>query len=309
MKIYKQLLYLLSIISLIALVAFIFIEFQKKDTVAPVISIPKEELTLSINSPESDYLSDVTAKDNFDGNVTKDVFVENIDKGDNTEIGVFDVFYVAIDNKLNVGKATRKLNLTDYYSPRFSIEQPLTIAPDQGATIRSLITATDCIDGDISSFIKITGDELEKATLEVGVYHSNIEVTNSLGDTAVLPITVEVTNQNDLSKPQILFSNYVVYVPLGEGVDLLSYPQYIYDDGTKEIDRAAVETTDDDNYLYYSYTEEKTTQSTTIPISSITYETELNTQVPGVYPVTYHYTSTTTNTSCSATIYVCVEGR
>lgn len=293
MKIIKRIIYGICFISVIGLGAYIYTEVENKDKLAPIISVPDKALVKKIDSSRNELLSGVSAKDNKRSLSSDNIFVEKISKVEKTEMNVFDIYYVAIDDNLNIGKAKRKLIFSDYHSPRFSIKEPLIATSDQEIDLTKVIDANDCIDGNLQSEVKNKGDEIDGSKLAAGDYHLELEVTNSLGDKSVLPVTFKILSESEKQAPIIKLDNYVVYIPLDGYFDAEQYPQSVIDGQVKPIDSGDI-------------TQNAAAES--IPISDININSNVNTQVPGVYKVEYKYVSPLTKYIGTTTLYVCVEG-
>ena len=69
------------------------------------------------------------------------------------------VSYAAFDRDGHVAKASRQLIYTDYHSPKISCAKPFSF-PVGTQDILDNVYATDCIDGDISNKVEITGDSV-----------------------------------------------------------------------------------------------------------------------------------------------------
>ena len=77
-----------------------------------------------------------------------------------------------------MARATRELQYKDYESPRFSLTEPLQYL---SGAVNLKVSATDCLDGDITSAIKL---QVKGAitTDQPGKYESAFQVANCAGD-------------------------------------------------------------------------------------------------------------------------------
>ena len=99
-----------------------------------------------------------------------------------------------------------------------------------------------------------------------------------------LPVSVELYNsesEEENARPQILLSDYVVYVAAGSEFNYADYINNINDGGTISVDEGAM--------------------------SSVMFQSDLNMNEPGMYKATYSYVSTRTGLTGSATMYIIVE--
>ena len=100
----KRILYFVSLILLsIGLVAATFILKDKKDTQAPVITLPAGELSYTDGSPVDELLNGVSAWDNRDGDLSSEVFVYEVVPIQAT--GMAKVVYAVSDSSCNVAEA------------------------------------------------------------------------------------------------------------------------------------------------------------------------------------------------------------
>lgn len=255
------------------------------DTTAPQINIPAEPVALSVHDSEALLLKDITAEDNADGDVTASLVIEKMWMTGSE--GMVNVRYAAFDQSGNVAKAERQVRYTDYESPRFVLEQPLVYGQNYEYDVLSAIKAEDMLDGDISHRIRATSLD-DKSMLALGVHDVEFRVSNSLGETVKLILPVEVRLAENY-QADLLLTDYLVYLDVGNRFDARHYLQSFVWNGK------AVSLTDG------------------LPANcSLETGGEVDTQVPGVYSVTYEvaYTSDYSRqavTGCSKLIVV-VEG-
>lgn len=213
---------------IIVLIAFFFItvaalavfigEKIDEDRTIPVITVEEELLEVSLKATEEEMLKGVTAHDEKDGDLTDRIIIESVSTF--TEKGVSKITYAVCDNDNNVAKATGKIKFKDYKSPRFKVSGNLCFSLYEYIDIRELITATDSIEGNISSRIIITSEEYSSTF--AGNYTIDVTVTNKKGDTATiqLPLIVE---DRPISVPEIELKEYLVYTEKGKTIDFKTY--------------------------------------------------------------------------------------
>ena len=90
-----------------------------------------------------------------------------------------------------------------------------------------------------------------------GTHTAELRVTNSLGDTATVPVTVEVT-AGDVNPARITLTQYLIYLPAGSSYAPLDYVSGVNGGDSK---------------------------------NGVTADSAVNTQVPGVYEVVFSYRS------------------
>ena len=230
-----------------------------EDHTPPVLTSSIEELSVSVTDPEEALLAGLSARDGTDGDLTREILVEHI--SGLTGANSVNVTYAVFDRAENVAKLTRKIIYTDYVSPRFSLTAPLVYPVGAKVMLSDRLTVTDCLQGDITSGIRLGTQGLSNTA--AGTYQITVQATNDLGDTAILPLTVQVV-PNGVQVPQVLLSQYIVYKKAGE---TLLPNQYI----TRVIDPAA--------------------EGQAIATKAVNMDrSKVDMDTPGVYEVYYRYT-------------------
>ena len=199
---------------------FKYKEVKETDWMGPVVSAPTDVLVVSIKAKNDELLEGVTASDIKDGDVTDSLVVEDISGFvDDRRI----ITYTAFDSDNNVGKATRQMRYTDYTRPKFDLEQPFIYSLGKDIDIFNGVTAKDCIEGNITRNIHLSkGYSIDTESL--GNQKIQLEVTNSLGDTVVLPVTVTIYDPSERNQmPAITLSKYIIYIKKGKIPDYASY--------------------------------------------------------------------------------------
>lgn len=211
------------------------------------------------NASDAELLKGVTATDPEDGDITDSLMVEGMSKlsGDNN----VKVSYVAFDSKNHMVRAERSVHLTDYTDARFELSSALCFAASGKIDVLSRVSATDMLDGDLSDKVKYSVEGDTANINAVGEYEVTLRVTNSLGRTSHLPVTVEVT-QSDPNPANIELDCYVLYLSQGSEFDAGSH------------------------VVGYTANGEKKTGSDGISVRG-----RVNTDEAGVYTVEYSYGS------------------
>lgn len=280
----RNLFYLVMIgLCLAALFGYRAWDAMRTDTQPPELYIPETVPQVSVHDDDAVILSGVSARDKKDGDVSDSLVVESITL---TDGGTATVRCAAFDRAGNVTKGELTVQFTDYESPRFGLTQPLIFSLGSNFDVLKMISCQDLLDGDISHRIRATSlDETSIATQ--GVHDVQFRATNSLGETAELVIPVEVVPTGTY-QGTLTLSDYLVYLPLGSDFDPSDYPQ--------------------------SYTQTNQTISLrgTLPEGcTLRVEENVNTNIPGVYSVTYKLTYTRANgtaVSAYSRLIVVVEG-
>lgn len=264
-----------------------FMEIKKSDSSGPVIFVGKELVEMSIYDGEEMLLEGVTAVDKKDGDVTSSVIIENISKFYKDNIRT--VTYAAFDSDNHISKAIKEVRYTDYKGPRFELSGSLRFRAGEVVNIEKIVSASDCLDGDLSNKIKITTDTSINNRV-TGFYTIKYEVTNSAGDNVVLPIDIEIYEPVN-NEVELNLDRYLVYYE-GEEIKYKDFLQsvrqgsleYSFENtatgGTNELD----DTVEDAEEAGMVSTSEKLSKSL-VRVN----DEEVNTEKPGVYPVYYYF--------------------
>lgn len=223
---------------------------------SPEIVFSDDVLAVSTGADDAALLAGVTATDAEDGDVTDSLVIQG--RSGLSADGTVQVTYAAFDSDRHVTKATRTVRYTDYHSPRFTLSQPLICRTNGSRALSLFVGAADSIDGDLSDRVKIALTD-GSSLLIAGTHTAELRVTNSLGDTATVPVTVEVTT-GDVNPDQLTLTSYLIYLPVGS-----TYVPKDYIAGFQGGDQKST--------------------------AGVTVESNVDTGTPGVYEVTYTYRS------------------
>ena len=270
------------------------------DRIFPTINVPSESITVSVKGGDEAILEGVTAEDNRDGDLTDQLFIESRSGFDKDK--KFTVNIAVSDSANHITKATREVSYSDYTAPQFELSGPLVFPKaansQDDVNIVAYLTAHDVLDGNVSNKIRISGDYTMNVYSE-GDYPMEFIVTNSMGDTSTLPVTVKLCNpvvENSL--PQIRLKQYLINTPVGTGVNLddmiedITYRGYVFNKS------------EDGNY----YSGEYTTNGEAIMISSSLLKRTgtVDFETPGVYEITYTYEDAENEIENYSRLYVVV---
>lgn len=233
------------IIFLVTLIAFggtfVFQKVNEDDTI-PVITIENDFIEVKCGASNEDLLKGVKATDEKDGDLTAQVIVESVSRF--VEPGVCEVKYAVCDSNNHVAHATRKVRYVDYKSPRFKLERSLCFSLYENVNIASHISAVDSIEGDISGNVVITSPDYTSSV--TGVFTVELSVANKKGDTSTLSLPL-IMEERNLSAPQIVLKDYLIYVDKNKKVDFEDYIVEAIDrNGRNLTDR--IETDDNVNF-------------------------------------------------------------
>ena len=221
----------------------------------------------------------------------------------------FEITYVVFDSSSNAATASRTLRYTDYHAPHFAISQALRFSSASAVDLYSCLSAEDCIDGDISSQINIEMSSNFSGSVSFGTYNATLSVTNSLGDTAVLPITFEVydaASEEELARPQLVLTDYIVYLKKGEAFHPEDYLEGMVLDNVgyfflenEELTKEGVQELD------YGYSNEEYQHF--FPKSAVEIKNDVDTEKPGTYQVRYSFQHSEDEPKSSIELTVVVE--
>lgn len=211
----KKQIKILILITVLAVAGAIFVAFFKnrKSPEYPEIKFQQDTISASVNASNEELLRGVTAFDPEDGDVTDSLIVEgtsNLIKGNSIR-----VTYVAFDSQNHVTKAERTVEFTDYTAPRFVMSAPLIFKQQNDISVLACVGAEDVFEGDISRNVKYSIITNGISLDEIGEYDIELSVTNKIGDTVKLPVTVEIADE-DVNPAQITLSDYIVYLKQGD---------------------------------------------------------------------------------------------
>ena len=228
------------------------------DITPPVITCDSDVIEVSVRSTDDKLLAGVTATDDVDGDITENVLIKSVSRliGNQTA----KITYIVFDSSDNMATLSREIKYTDYEKPHFKLTKPLLYNMNETVVLKDRLFANDVIDGDISSAIKVTTSALGN-TVE-GFYHLTVQVTNSLGDTTVLPLTVIIYSPSSYD-PCIELTDYLVYLDQGDEFDPMDYVAAVYE---KRYDTQVIS-----------------------DFSKVTAEHDVDTSRPGEYTVIYGY--------------------
>lgn len=217
-KLLQKITIIIFSITLVAFVLFTMIAEFTTDRTLPEIIMETEEIEISVKDKEDVLLEGVTAYDGKDGDITDRILVESISKF--IEPGVCTVTYAVSDSDRHVTKQTRILRYTDYVAPEFYMKRALVYSVDEALDIRSAVGARDCIDGDISDRVTILATDYVENT--AGVFTVSLQVSNSMGDSIYLDVTVHVEG-NETMAPEIQLEKSLIYIKKGEKPEFDEY--------------------------------------------------------------------------------------
>ena len=292
---------LFFIISIIIYAGYRMANAATTDRTMPIIEMNSDTITVSVKGGDDAILEGVTATDEKDGDLTDELFIESRSRF--VEKGRYNVTIAVSDKDNHVTKVQREVIYNDYVSPQFSLSRPLKFQlasqNKDDINISAGLSVKDVIDGNISNKIKMSSDYYI-TSYETGNYPMEFVVTNSLGDTVKLPVTVTIyspSQENGL--PKITLSNYLVNTPLGESIDVTSLIDQI------NYHNSTYRRGEDGNYYSGEYDSEGNAKMFTSEAVQIDENIDWNT--PGVYEVVITFTDPiaelSNNTRCYVVVY------
>ena len=261
---------LIFVLACVVFIGFFIKEKMVEDHVAPVITCSEDELTLSVKENQEEALmKGIKATDNRDGDLTKEVRISSIShfiSGNKRT-----VTYVVFDKSNQMGTLKRTVKYKDYTSPRLKMfHAPRCSAAEASNTdFVSYLNATDCLDGDLTSQVKLSmKDSLYNP--QPGDYPVTAQVSNSAGDVCSVSFEITITdtnNEKESIKKYPALSEYIAYTTVGKKINPMHYVVGLEQNG-----------------LITKYSKDAST------MKSIHMNSKVNYKEPGVYPVEFAYT-------------------
>ncbi|MCD7818693.1 MAG: hypothetical protein LUH07_06545, partial [Lachnospiraceae bacterium] len=179
---------------------------------------------------------------------------------------------------------------TDYTPIQVSLSVPLRFpVTTSSIDVLAYWKATDCIDGDISYKFTLSGSSSIEVDL-AGDYPVVFQITNSVGDTLELPVTVTIYDQTaENASPKFSLTDYLVYVKEGEEISPISYIESVTVQGTTyEVTSTGsgtygIDTSDMDSEELQEFRERDPELSS----DYIEIDNPVDYSTPGVYEITY----------------------
>lgn len=298
----KRLAVLLCIISAAAYVASERFTGRSEGNAAPRIAMAEKEVTVSVADPPEAIFLGVTASDREDGDVTDSLLLESM--GNMTKKLTRNAVIAAFDKDGHVTKTSRTVSYSDYTSPAFTLNNPLTVQTSKLSSILEGVQVTDVLDGDLSSQVQLeTAARVENDVTDD--YEATLMVSNSAGDTVDIPVTVTACTPSDLaSAPSIELQTYLIY--LNKGADTPSWKSFI-----KSV-TVAGRTWLWDNGFTLEPEEDGTipelrSSEMVLTSSDVKAKQEVDTDTPGVYEVDYYVKAYKANPAAHVRLFVVVR--
>lgn len=203
---------------------FIYYDNHKPQTgESPVIKVPTGTLKIKANADEKKttqaLLKGIKATDKEDGDITKKVFVQSMSSfGEgNTRIVTLGVF----DKDDNYTTVTRQIQYKDYIAPQINLNSALVYSwISSKAQFGDYVSAYSCVDGDISSRVKVLREYTENDD-----HYVAFAVSDSTGTETKLTLKAYQTNKEQTVT--INLDTYLMRVKVGTKVNAKSHIQSI----------------------------------------------------------------------------------
>lgn len=170
------------------------------DTVAPVISLIGDN-PMTVYQGQTYVEEGATATDNVDGTFSVSDITGTVDT---SIVGTYSVDYNATDSSGNAATTvTRTVNvIADDVKPVITIATGTSYSVNlNGSFTNPVPTATDNVDGDISSNVVITGSVNTNSVGTYYLYYNVSDAANNAADEVI--VTVEVTEELDTTAPVV----------------------------------------------------------------------------------------------------------
>ncbi len=261
LKIVRITLVILFVLALLVAGGLFFYNRTHEDNTPPVIQSDNDLLEVSVTDPSEALLQGLSARDNVDGDLSAEIRVKDI----STLINDTDVTvsYIVFDQASNYAVFSRVVRYRDYSPPRFELLQPMIFNMGETVKFNGSIQVIDQRDGDISGRLKLEESTVLNDT--PGTYTARFSVTNRMGDTVELPLTVQIVDKS-ASRPSITLSDNLIYLEQGGKINFRRLVSEVKDPMAED-------------------------QEKIIPISRVSVnDSAVDTGTPGVYEVYYYYT-------------------
>ncbi len=247
------------------------------DTKGPEIIFSDNAATLyrsDMNNEE--LLAGVTAADDKDGDVSASLTVESVYEVDDTHVVVT---YTAKDSSNNITKQKHEMEL-DPSSVRKDSEDTSAFGEKTDEADAAATTGVDPEQPEDSENTTDASDNSQESDTESSVDEITPTPTPEVDEaTAEKEKQTAEADAMPAQSPRIYLSDYLIKVPVGTSVDLLSYVSEIKDDS-------------DDVYALWR---------------KVQITGEVNSAVPGTYKCTYYVIDSQNNISNNAVLTVVVE--
>lgn len=261
------------VLFVVAVICFAAIECYDRffvDQSGPVITMDSKSITVPADADEAQLLKGITATDKTDGDVTDGIVLEGM--GNFIDGNTRKMTVAAVDSDGHVTKASREVIYEKYEAPKFRLKKSLKFAVGVTDILENL-RASDVLDGSLTDQIKISSKYSLKVD-EPGDYPMLFTVTNSAGDVSKLKATVTICTAADMQYlPDVRLTEYLVYT---DGQQLAPR-EYI-----KSLVINDVKYQREGDLLAAS-------DGTTIPVSDISIDSNVNYHKNGCYEITYRY--------------------
>lgn len=286
------------VITAIALALFVVtnsFQIMGRDPSGPVINMESDRIDISVSDDKNSILTGVTAQDAKDGDVTSSLVVENISNFVGTGERIASI--AAFDSDNHVTKVERLVHYTDYKKPHFSLGSPLSVSAGSKITVlTSKLSATDCMDGDITNKIRRTNAEGSNFNIDnPGIYKMIFSVSNNAGDMEKFEASVEVYDKTDSNLPNVSLTDAMIYLSKEAQFDPLSYLKKIGLDGTiYQVYNGQLVSNDAILQIQRGELEgSEIPEEAIYPLERVTIQNPVDTETPGWYEVSYSVSAPT----------------
>lgn len=180
------------------------------DRTPPVFTCENDVISVPVGTPQQQLLQGLTAADDRDGDLSDQIMIKGVTKLITADTAR--VTYVVFDSSSNMATYQRTLQYTNYEKPKLTLKQPLVFPIGSRISVLELLTAHDVVDGDVSNKIRVSSQNVN--TSSQGIYSITVQVTNSLGDTESIPLSLTISNLAHDTLP-VTLSDYIVYLDKG----------------------------------------------------------------------------------------------
>lgn len=191
----------------------------------PEMNVPSSVLKVSVKDKEDVLLQDVRAIDMEDGDLSHQIFIENISPFDENKRRK--VTYAVFDSDDHLVKKTRQIEYTDYKEPVINLKKAICYYYVTSMNeYKDFVLAKSSVDGDLTS--KVT---IDKVYYEDDQCYVTYSVIDSCG--SKVSLSLKVTELRSSPNVDIELSEYLIRVPKGTAISPRDYIKSVESMGMK----------------------------------------------------------------------------
>lgn len=206
---------IVSLVFVVVLVAYVFFHYTKStDTTMPKIRCDTSVIEVSVEDGDDELLKHITATDEKDGDISKNVIVEKSSAF--VDFGKVIITFAVCDNDNNVAKINVPVVYKDYENPKFEFVDDLVFKRNIKPNISDCIKVTDSFDGDITDRLVVISNGADPEVN--GKYPITLKITNSKSYTYTMNVDL-IMSDYFTTGYSIELKEYFIYKKVGREID------------------------------------------------------------------------------------------